>query len=351
MRTITLFTLLFLVLFHSEAQVDDNLKQKIDSVITYYHQDGKFNGNILIAINGRVLLKKSYGLANLNEKTPLDSNSVFCLASLSKIFTSAAIFMLEKEGRLSIEDNVRDYIPELPEYFNPIKIKHLLSHTSGIPLDKRGWQAKIDTDNSDAIEFLISQKKLDFKPGKKYRYSNEGFILLATIIERVSGVKYHEFLENKVFAKAEMNQSFVRSKVPTDARTRIVNSYVNEKQADWPLFTYGPGGIYSTSGDLYKWDRAFFGYKIFDKETVEKILSPIVIGKKQQNYGYGWGTVTIYDKTYVGHTGGMFGFRNLYEKQLENKITIIILSNMGDSTPLIEIRNQIQNVFKNKILN
>ncbi|MEE4178781.1 MAG: serine hydrolase domain-containing protein [Bacteroides sp.] len=342
MKKLNFFFVSLLVISNcSSAQSYDRLNQSLDSILSSYYQKGKFNGNVLVAIDDRVIFHKSYGFADLNKAIPLDTNSVFCLASLSKIFTASAILMLEAEGKLSIEDRIRKFLPELPTFYNPVKIKHLLSHTSGIPIDQRGWQSKIDTDNSDVMAFLVSQNKLESFPGEKYRYSNEGFNLLAMIVEKTSGQSFPEFVEEVVFSKLNMGSSFVRPAVPGEAREHIVSSYVNGSQADWPLFSYGPGGVYSTTGDLAKWDKAFFNFLVLSEAAVAKALTPVRVNEKPQNYGYGWGIISMGGKTIAGHTGGMFGFRNLYERQLEDKVTIIILSNIGDETPLMAIREQI----------
>lgn len=327
------------------VQKNINFEQQIDKLLSEYYTNGQFNGNILISVKGEIVYHKSYGFSNVKDSTLLDTNTIFCLASISKIFTSTAIFILEKEGLLSLEDNLTDYISELPEIYSPIKIKHLLTHTSGIPKDKRGWQSRINTDNSDVLKFLKKQKKLDFKPGRKYRYSNNAFILLALVVEKISELTFNEFIKQNIFGKIAMNNSFVYSKSGKKIPENIALSYIRGNQADWPLYTYGSGGIYSTTYDFFLWDKAFFNYNVFDSLTVNRILTPVKVKNKRKNYGFGWGILKTNIDTSVGHTGGMFGFRTIYEHQINKNITIIIFTNIGDSTPIMEIRNQIDKII------
>jgi CubicO group peptidase (beta-lactamase class C family) len=223
-----------------------------------------------------------------------------------------------------------------------------MSHTSGIPEQPGGWQARIDQENSDVLEFLKKQKKLDFEPGTRYAYSNNGFILLAEMVDRLSGKNFGEFLKEKLFDKAGMEDSYVRYR-NMQAPVELVKSYVRGQQADWPLHTYGPGGVYSTTGDLWRWDQAFFQGKIVKPATMDKMLRAIRVEDKEKNYGLGWGILKRDGEISVGHTGGMFGFRTLYEHQLQSKVVIIILANMGDPSALMQIRNSVDNLLKKSL--
>ena len=322
----------------------------IDSLVYAYHSRGQFNGNILVAVRGDIVYHQSWGYADLDHHTPLDTSHIFCLASISKVFTSTALMCLEEEGKLSLEDKVIRYLPELPEDpYGPVTIRQLMSHTSGIPEQPGGWQARIDQENGDVLEFLKKQEKLDFEPGTRYAYSNNGFILLAEIVERLSAKSFHEFLDERLFDKAGMNDSYVRYK-NMQAPAGLVKSYVSGQQADWPLHTYGPGGVYSTSVDLWRWDQSFFQGKIVKPATMDKMLCSIRVEDKEKNYGLGWGILKREGEISVGHTGGMFGFRTIYEHQLHSEVVIILLSNMGDPSALMQIRNAVDALLKKKRL-
>jgi CubicO group peptidase (beta-lactamase class C family) len=280
--TLSCLLLCFLILPRTSAQKSTQFAL-IDSLMSDYHSRGQFNGNILVAVRGDIIYHQSWGYADLDHHTPLDTSRIFCLASISKVFTATALMCLEEEGKVSLKDKVIQYLPELPEDpYGPVSVGQLLSHTSGLPEQPGGWQARIDQENGDVLEFLKKQETLDFEPGTRYAYSNNGFILLAEMVERLSGKSFGEFLEERLFKRAGMRDSYVRDK-HIQAPAGLVKSYVRDQQADWPLHTCGPGGVYSTAGDLWRWDRAFFQGEIVKPATRDKMLRAIRVAGKEKN--------------------------------------------------------------------
>lgn len=326
-----------------EAQEYSTLfEAEIDSIISGFYKAGHFNGSVLIAKQGEKVYQKAWGYSDLENMNPLDSMSQYYIASVSKIFTAAAIVLLDMQGRLSVRDKVTKYLPELPGCFRSVRLHHLLSHTAGIPAESWDWRDKVNSDNSLVMEFLLEQVELEFEPGTKYSYSNTGYVLLAMVVERASDKTIDAFLKQNLFDVAGMGHSFVCSRDLDIDVSHVVKSYVNGSQADWPLYIVGPSGIYTTINDLFLWDRAFFRNEIFNKKEVKKILTPVQINGKDQNYGrLGWGVLNINGESYAGHMGGMFGFRTLYEHQVNQDATLIIFSNIGDLTPMMEIRNKL----------
>lgn len=315
-----------------------------------YLQRSIFNGNVLVSLDGKVLYQQAIGLSDLSAGELLNIESVFCLASLSKMFTSASVLLLEQMGNLELKDRITSYIHELPACYSPIQIKHLLTHTSGIPEPWSDWRERIDQSNTDVIDALKEIKKLDFEPGSEYAYSNAGYIILAEMIERVSGVSYADFLSEYIFSPLDMKSTFVRSS-SWEARKGmpVVHSYIQSKKADWPLHTYGAGGIYSNLQDLLAWDHAVFADDFFGEKILSKMIQPKSVSKKQKYYGMGWGVVKKGKHTIVGHTGGMFGFRILYEHRMEDNLVIIILSNVGE-TDVVKLQESILRILKHHIL-
>jgi len=345
--TLSCLLLCFLILPRTSAQKSTQFAL-IDSLMSDYHSRGQFNGNILVAVRGDIIYHQSWGYADLDHHTSLDTSRIFCLASISKVYTATALMCLEEEGKVSLKDKVIQYLPELPEDpYGQITVRQLLSHTSGLPEQPGGWQARIDQENRDILEFLKKQERLDFEPGTRYAYSNNGFILLAEMVERLSGMSFAAFLKQRLFDRAGMKDSYVRYK-NIQAPPELVKSYVNGQQADWPLHTYGPGGVYSTTGDLWRWDQAFFQGKIVKPATLDKMLRAISVEGKEKNYGLGWGILKRDGEISVGHTGGMFGFRTLYEHQLHSGKVIILLANMGDPSALMQIRNSVDALLNKK---
>ena len=330
------------------GQNPDSLQVRLDNLIQGYYNEGRFNGTVLVAEKNEIRYLRSFGYSDLEKKTLLNDSSVFCLASVSKIFTGTAIMLLEEDGILNIDDPVNKHLKSLPEIFTQVTIRHLLSHISGIREMNQNWESQIGMSNIDVYNYLIEQESPEFAPGTKYSYSNTGFNLLAIMIDSLSGTSYRDFIERRIFQHCGMTQSFVRPEKNKFVHGAVVKSYVNGQQADWPQFTYGPGGIYSTAQDLHRWDRAFFSGEVLDHDKMHLVLERVKNDKgAYNNYGLGWGVFVSGGMTSVGHTGGMFGFRTLYERIPEKGCTIIILTNIGDATPLMEIRTGILQLFSN----
>lgn len=313
------------------------------------HKAGSFDGNILIADKGKIVYKASFGKANINTGQDLDENSVFELASVSKQFTAMAIVLLKEKGKLRFDDTISKYIPELSFYKN-VTIRNLLNHTGGLPdymqlMDMTFAKSKIAT-NNDVISCLAkSQFGTHFKPNSMFDYSNTGYVILATIIERVSGQSFGEFLNKNIFLPLDMKSTLVYRRrfepkkidnyaygyVYSDSLKRNIlpDSLSETKMVIWLDGVVGDGTVNSTILDLLKWDRALYTDKLCNKEDMKEIFSPVTLtdGTKS-NYGFGWEIVEheIYGKT-VRHSGGWPGYSTYIERHIDNDKTIIILQN------------------------
>lgn len=314
---------------------------EFDSVISSYFQAGKFNGSVLIAKDGEIVYEKDWGYADMESGELLNTDSQYYIASITKIFTSTAVHLLDKQGKLSINDRITHYLTDLPGCFDAVRIRHLLCHTGGVPEESGDWRRLVNTDNSDVMSFLYTVEELDFEPGTKYQYSNNGYVLLARLIEQASGMSYKMFLEQKIFQAAGMDHSFVVARNLPKEDLHVVKSYVEGRQADWPLYRLGPAGIYTTTRDLYRFDQLYFKYQYFTPGEVERILAPVQVNGKAQYYGLGWGVLDMDGERHLGHSGGTFGIRTLYEHQLKRNNTLIIFSNVGDQSPIMEIRDRL----------
>jgi CubicO group peptidase (beta-lactamase class C family) len=343
--------LLLLFIANLSTLFSQNLEifeDRVDSLLLDYYQDSRFNGTVLVAFNDEIRYHRSFGYSDIENGTELSESSVYCLASVSKIFTGTAIMLLEQDGILSINDAVTRYLKSLPEFYSQVTIRHLLSHTSGIREMNQDWKSQIGMSNTDVYNYVKNQESLQFNPGSKYSYSNTGFNLLAILIDSLSGTSFREYLESRIFQYCNMKTSFIRPGKNSGVPYEVVKSYVNGQQADWPLYTYGPGGVYCSALDLYKWDKSFFSGDVLGQDKMSLVLDRVEnSGGGVNNYGLGWGVFASGGLTSVGHTGGMFGFRTLYERILEKDITIIVLTNIGDATPLMEIRTRILQLFSN----
>lgn len=334
---------------------------KLDTLYSELYDKGNFNGSVLVAENGNVIFEKSYGIADEQTNRKLNDSTIFELASVSKQFTAMGIVQLVKEGKLSYEDDITKYTPELNDY-KGITIKNLLNHTGGLPdymelADKNWDKSKIAT-NDDILKLFnqVKPKKL-FEPNEKWDYSNTGYLILATIIERVSGQKFGQYLHEKIFKPLDMKNTFVyRRRFEPKEIQNYANGYIysdslqkkilpDEMGKDFYMVfldgIVGDGMVNSNPKDLLKWDRALYGNNLINDQDRNLIFSSTMTkDSSQTDYGFGW--MIDSTKTYgkiASHSGGWAGYISYIERNLDNDKTIIILQNNSLSSTEIPIKN------------
>ncbi len=337
--------------FVSPATAQDRV-HLLDSIYGALYAKKKFNGNILVADKGQIIYQKSFGIANEATGEMLNENSVFELASVSKQFTATAIMMLKEKGKLSLDDNIGKYIPELAFYGN-VTVRNLLNHTGGLPdymglMDSLFDHSKIATNKDIIVLFAKHHPAVEFAPGTKYEYSNTGYALLASIIEKVSGISYAQYLATNIFKPLGMTNSFVYTR---RLAPRKINSYAfgyifSKEQKKYILpdadednkmvifldGIVGDGTVNSTAPDLLKWDRALYTDKLISKADVQEMYTPATLSNMQRTqYGMGWMTDSTKNcGRFVDHSGGWPGYSTYIERHLDNDKTIIILDNHSD---------------------
>lgn len=351
---------------------------KIDELLTMLHNQDQLNGFILIAEKGKATFKKGYGYANEETKQGFDENTIFELASVSKQFTAMGIVILKEKGKLSYDDKITKFIPKLEDY-KDISVRNLLNHTSGIPdyINPKYFElfdkSKINT-NKDLIDILAKEKVRPlFEPGSKFRYSNTGYVLLASIIESVSKQSYASFLEKCIFKPLKMKRTFVYSRrlSPRKLDNYAMGYTWNVKEQkkvipdteEWLKFVIyldgilGDGNISSSAADLLKWEQAFNTEKLVSKESINEIFTPVVLNDKTNSeYGFGWfvNDSKEYGKI-VSHTGSFPGYKTSIERYLASAKTVILLQNYDRTVlPRKNIREAIYNqpltkVFRKQI--
>lgn len=324
-------------------------KSKIHNYCDSLYKAGLFNGNILIADKGYVVYKASFGKANEKTGQALNENSIFELASLSKQFTAMAVVILKEKGKLSFDAEIGKFLPEL-SFYKKVTIRNLLNHTGGLPdymalMDTTFNKSKIATNNDVISSFVKYKPKKNFEPNTKYEYSNTGYALLATIIERVSGQTYADFLQENIFKPLNMKNSLVycRRKSPKNLsnyaygyiymphlkRNVIPDSFPEFKVVRWLDGVVGDGAVNSTVIDLLAWDRALYTEKLCSKESLKEIFSPSTLSDKtKSDYGFGWVLENNYYKKIVSHQGGWPGYTTYIDRHIESDKTIIVLQNV-----------------------
>ena len=344
-----LITLNILIFLFTQTIFSQNKAERLDSLFTSIFQNGKFNGNILIAENGKPIYQKSFGLANEETKESLNTNSIFELQSVSKQFTAMAIVLLKEQGKLRYDDNIGTYFPDLSMYKN-ITIRNLLNHTNGLPdyydepLASKFDKTKIAT-NNEVLELLARiHPRIVFEPNTEYKYSSTGYALLGIIIEKVSGETYASFLANHIFNPLGMQNTFVynRRQNPQeiknyafgyilDSLNRYVLPDLMESTKDVIYFdgVIGGRGVNSTTSDLLIWDRALKNNKLVSQATLNEIYSAAILSNNEKSdYGFVWKLEhsSMYGEI-VRHSGSNTGHANLIERHLSSDKTIIILQN------------------------
>ncbi len=324
-------------------------QSKYQKFIENIHHQGYFNGNVLVSENGKIVYQGAHGISKIDPIDSLRLGSVFRLASVSKQFTAMGIMKLKEMGLLDYDQEIDEIIVELP--YHQITIRHLLNHTSGLPdynqLMDSFWKPDLKPEdprrmiagNQDVIDLLVDKKPpVLFRPGEKWEYSNTGYLLLATIVERVSGQRFAQFMQENIFEPAGMLSTSVYPYRPGDDPDNPLRvfgfrqdhsngqlshdvHYLNKVQGD--------GGIYSTLEDLHRWDRALYSDKIVSQATLKEAFTPGKLNDgSTTKYGFGWhlrenpaGELT------VSHGGSWLGFQTHIFRNLDKQDCIIVLTN------------------------
>ena len=272
--------------------------KKIDSIMQIKAKRNYFNGNVLVAYKGVCIYNQSFGYADLYRRKELKKDDVFQLASVSKQFTAMAIMILKERNQLAYDDSVTKYIPEFP--YPEITIRMLLNHTAGLPnyywLVEHHWKGGKAPNNEEIIKLMAEQKlNLYFTPGKRWDYSNAGYVVLASIVESISKQSFADFMHDNIFAPLEMENSFVYCSsnssfekekligyVYRGRRYRTIPETVNDGAV-------GDKGVYSTTEDLFKWDQALYQNKLVSKATMDEAISTFKLRNRYEiPYGFGF---------------------------------------------------------------
>ena len=330
-------------------------KASIEKIVSEAHERGGFNGTWLYAENGKIVSKGAYGFRDAENKLPMQEDSIFEMASITKMFTATAIMLLVREGKLNLDDELTKIFPEFP--YKGVTIRHLLTHTSGIPdYEVADWVAPILENEkrippcSEVLSFICKSGEDPIgAPGEKYCYSDIGYTLLANTVEKVSGVKFEDFLKKNVFEPAGMKDSAIyhtrRDGRPSDrfARNMVledgkyVPSDVSEQTRGYVVGSDGLNGcdyLYTTIFDMLAWDRALREEKVLTLEEQKEMYTPcrlnngeVYVDEDGDMYGFGWG-VNRDEKLglVVCHSGGMPGLSTWFERFADADRVLIMLN-------------------------
>ena len=326
-----------LILFAGPVHATDAV-QNADRLMRPYQGDVP-GAALLVLKDGKPLLRKGYGLANLEQRAQTTPKTDFRLASVSKQFTAAAILLLAEDGKLKLDDSIRHWLPSLPGLADKVTLRELLSHTGGLidyeELIPPGTTGQLD--DQDVLRMLSATSKSYFAPGTAYRYSNTGYVLLGLVVEKASGESLPAFMQQRIFKPLHMDHTLMYVRGGPEVTNRAYG-YSEEggpwKRTDQSVTsaTRGDGGIYSSIDDLARWDAALYDDRLLSDASRKLAFSPHVkvVGEPYEaSYGFGW---RITGDT-LWHSGESIGFRNVIVRWPKQHLTIILLSNRNEPEP------------------
>lgn len=338
-----------LLLSLTVMQCPRSIEQKIDALFQAY--DGKVPGAALMVIHqDQPIIVRTYGLADVERKVPVTVQTNFRLASVTKQFTAMAVMLLVERGGLTYETSLQAIFPDFPAYGKQITIRHLLQHTSGLVdyEDLIPDTATTQVLDSDVLRMMKSRDSTYFPPGTQFRYSNSGYAVLAMIVERLSGKRFAQFLQEEIFQPLVMVNTVAFEQGISTVPNRAFGYHIQDDSivfSDQSLTSavLGDGGIYSSVADLFKWDQALYTEKLVRWSTLQEAFKPGL-----EHYGFGWYCDTFQGKRRVYHTGSTCGFRNVIMRFPDERLTIIILTNRREPEvqPLAE---QVFEIVTNKL--
>jgi CubicO group peptidase (beta-lactamase class C family) len=332
----------FILSFNVNAQIDADEQAKIDSLFLQWDRENSPGATVGIVQGGKLIYTKGYGMGNLDYRIPLSDDSKFYIASTSKQFTAACIALLSIEGKIGLDDEIQKYIPELPKYQDKITVRNLVHHTSGLRdylglmyLSGKSFEDYFTI--NDGIKLLTKQMATNFSPGDEYLYSNSGYILLAEIVNRVSGMTIRKYADKNIFQPLGMTNTFFNDDHSQITENRVI-SY--RKQSDTlkrfvqNFDALGDGNLLTTVNDIYLWDQNFYHNKVGGKDFIDLILTQGIINNGDTlQYAFGLVHGKYKGLKTVSHGGAFLGFRTQLIRFPEQNFSVIVFSNVSDFNP------------------
>jgi CubicO group peptidase (beta-lactamase class C family) len=312
----------------------------VDSLFAAYTGTAVPGASVIVIQDGQVVVRRAYGMADLERRVAATPETDYRLASVSKQFTAMAVMLLAQDGKLRFDQPVRDFLAELPPATQAVTVRHLLNHTSGL----WDYEALIpgsrteQLSDDDVLALVASKDSLSTPAGMAYCYSNSGYVLLGMIVARVSGMAFPEFLRTRIFGPLRMRSSVAhvegRDTVPNRAYgySPRGGAFAQTDQSVTSA-TLGDGGIYSNVDDLARWDRSLSDATLIDRGSLTQATTPPVLPGGPSEYGFGWFIDTYRGEKRWRHTGETSGFRNAILRFPGRRLTIVILTNRSSGEP------------------
>jgi len=325
----------------------------IDALFADFNRVDVPGASVMVIQNGKVLLAKGYGVANVEEKIPCTPETNFRLASLTKQFTAMSILILVDRKKLSLDESLTEFFPEFPSYGKQITVRHLLSHTSGLIdyEDVIPAGTTIPVLDRDVLRLLLKQEKTYFRPGSMFRYSNSGYSLLSLVVEVRSGMPFAQFLKKNIFEPLKMTRSLAYEEGFSIIPNRAYGHTASGKgftRTDQSLTSsvLGDGGIYTSVSDLFKWDQALYTTKLVSPKWQKLAFTPGTLPTDfpDSHYGFGWYIGNYRGLKEIWDYGETRGFTTRIARFPEKKFTLVILTNRNDAK-ISELPHKIADVY------
>ena len=327
---------------------------KIDAVMRAYSDPNGPGASVLVVKDGTVVVRRSYGHADLEAGIAATPRTNYRLASVTKQFTALAILILSERGKLSLDDPISRFFPEFPSYGAGITVRQLLTHTSGLP-DYEDFMPEgltVPLQDADVLRIVEQNPRPRFAPGAGYRYSNSGYSLLSLIVQRASGRDFASFLHDELFVPLGMKESVAfENGISTVSNraygySRNATGWIRTDQS-MTSSVLGDGGVYSSIDDLVQWDRELASPHIIRADTLRQAFTPAVRTDLPGNveYGFGWRISDFRGHHAVWHTGETIGFRNAILRFPEERLTVAILTNRNEGEP-IDLAHRIADLYQ-----
>ncbi|WP_267875582.1 serine hydrolase domain-containing protein [Duganella radicis] len=343
----------------TENPTQVTLANNIDAVIAPRYRPGEPGAVLLVIKDGHVLFRKAYGEADVLTHTPLSPDMAMPIGSMTKQFTAVAVMLLAESGKLSVGDPITRYLPTYPTHGKTITIENLLTHTSGIPdyVTTPDWPSNMGHEvSTQGLLDTISQRPLDFEPGAKYDYSSSNYVLLGAIIEKVSGLPYAKFLEQRIFLPLGMKDTGYARRLRGNAalaagHTLVESGFIHSPPVS-PSQLSAAGGMLSTVDDLARWNKAIDAGRLLSAAGWKKVFTPYRPREGTSEYGYGFQIGDSWQSTMtIRHGGRVPGFESFAMRLPEQQMYVAVLSNLdGGRTPPYEVAQRAALVTMGKAL-
>lgn len=325
------------------ASTDTQITTRVDAVFARFDKADSPGCALGVIKDGQIIYKRGYGMSNLEYGIPISPSSIFHIASISKEFTAMAVLMLAQQGKLSLDDDVRKYVSEVPDFGHRITIRNLIHHTSGLRdqwslLELAGWREDDVITEGDILDLVSRQKALNFNPGDEHLYSNTGYTLLAVIVKRVSGQSLREFADANIFKPLGMSRTHFHddhSMLVKDRTSAYQPRPAGGLKVSIPVFdTYGATSLFTTVEDMAKWDQNFVDKKVGGEKVIEQMLVPGVLNSgKKLTYAFGLSLGEYKGLKTVGHGGSDAGYRADFIRFPDERFSVVCFCNVSTANP------------------